>query len=326
VLDEDTGLYYYNARYYDPELGRFAQADSVVADASAPQSLNRYSHAANDPLNYVDPSGHAAGFVQPPEYGPPHRTLIFRDYGGLDNWSWGSYITTDFFSGWGTSYPGFSSFYAAFGSHGIAQQTLFFGIPIVGSRGGLSLDKLFNNLPPIIGVPLTSLSHIIGGLGTALQGIANGDSSIILSGIWQAGQGTLEMFGLDQAFGPKTGQHNLPVEIAEAEDSAAAAIDRSIWSANGFHGLHAMDAAVATSILGPIGPLAVAGAGIYNELFDFGSIAREWKDHGVLYWSWDTPGDLLANTAGSIIGLFLPTSLAGSVGANIGSAIPGPNH
>jgi RHS repeat-associated protein len=58
ILDEDTGLYYYGARYYDPELGRFTQADTVVPSAGDPQMLNRYSYAGNNPLKYVDPSGH----------------------------------------------------------------------------------------------------------------------------------------------------------------------------------------------------------------------------------------------------------------------------
>ncbi len=31
-FDEAIGLYYYNARYYDPALGRFAQADTIVPD------------------------------------------------------------------------------------------------------------------------------------------------------------------------------------------------------------------------------------------------------------------------------------------------------
>jgi RHS repeat-associated protein len=36
VLDEETGLYFYNARYYDPELGRFIPADTIVPSASDP--------------------------------------------------------------------------------------------------------------------------------------------------------------------------------------------------------------------------------------------------------------------------------------------------
>jgi len=59
---EDTtiGLYFYNARYYDAALGRFVQADTIVPSPGDPQSLNRYSYVLNSPLNYRDPSGHAA--------------------------------------------------------------------------------------------------------------------------------------------------------------------------------------------------------------------------------------------------------------------------
>ncbi len=52
------GLYDYNARYYDPALGRFLQADTIVPEAANPQSLNRYSYVYNNPLRYVDPTGH----------------------------------------------------------------------------------------------------------------------------------------------------------------------------------------------------------------------------------------------------------------------------
>jgi len=57
VLDAESGLYYYNARYYDPELGRFIQPDDVIQDLSNPQSYNRYSYCVNDPLRYTDPTG-----------------------------------------------------------------------------------------------------------------------------------------------------------------------------------------------------------------------------------------------------------------------------
>ena len=59
ILDAETGLYYYNARYYDPELGRFIQADTEISDLGNPQSYNRYSYVGNNPLKYTDPSGHS---------------------------------------------------------------------------------------------------------------------------------------------------------------------------------------------------------------------------------------------------------------------------
>jgi RHS repeat-associated protein len=48
----------YNARYYDPGLGRFVSADTVVPEAGNPQALNRFSYAMGNPLRYTDPTGH----------------------------------------------------------------------------------------------------------------------------------------------------------------------------------------------------------------------------------------------------------------------------
>jgi RHS repeat-associated protein len=58
VEDDTIGLYFYNARYYDAALGRFVQADTVVPGPTDPQAFNRYSYVRNNPLKYVDPSGH----------------------------------------------------------------------------------------------------------------------------------------------------------------------------------------------------------------------------------------------------------------------------
>ncbi|MDC7223335.1 MAG: SpvB/TcaC N-terminal domain-containing protein, partial [Spirochaetales bacterium] len=46
-----TGFMYYNARYYDPELGRFLQADTML------DGLNRYTYCGNNPVIYNDPTG-----------------------------------------------------------------------------------------------------------------------------------------------------------------------------------------------------------------------------------------------------------------------------
>ena len=57
-LDAESGLYNYDARLYDPMIGRFISADSIVPNPFNPQSLNRYSYVRNNPLIYIDPTGH----------------------------------------------------------------------------------------------------------------------------------------------------------------------------------------------------------------------------------------------------------------------------
>ncbi len=54
---DDVGLYYYGARYYDPEIGRFISPDTIVPKLKNPQALNRYSYVTNNPLKYTDPTG-----------------------------------------------------------------------------------------------------------------------------------------------------------------------------------------------------------------------------------------------------------------------------
>jgi RHS repeat-associated protein len=54
---DSTGLYYYNARYYDPEIGRFISPDYITIDFTHSQDLNRYSYVTNNPLKYTDSLG-----------------------------------------------------------------------------------------------------------------------------------------------------------------------------------------------------------------------------------------------------------------------------
>ena len=58
IHDESIGLYWYASRAYDPMVGRFAVPDTIVPGAGNPQALNRYSYVLNNPLRFVDPSGH----------------------------------------------------------------------------------------------------------------------------------------------------------------------------------------------------------------------------------------------------------------------------
>jgi len=59
-FDPETALYYYKARFYDPELGRFASEDPYLGDSLTPPSLHRYLYANANPLLYVDLTGYAA--------------------------------------------------------------------------------------------------------------------------------------------------------------------------------------------------------------------------------------------------------------------------
>ncbi|MEK3795064.1 restriction endonuclease fold toxin [Paenibacillus sp. FSL R7-0204] len=58
--DGETGLYYLRARYYDPYIGRFLSEDSYWGEDNNPLSLNLYTYANNDPIQYIDPTGHKA--------------------------------------------------------------------------------------------------------------------------------------------------------------------------------------------------------------------------------------------------------------------------
>ena len=58
VYDKETGDYYYNARYYSPDKGRFVTVDTYRGEFEEPLSLHLYSYCANDPINFIDPSGH----------------------------------------------------------------------------------------------------------------------------------------------------------------------------------------------------------------------------------------------------------------------------
>ena len=59
-LDDETGLYYAKARFYDPELGRFLTEDPVFGDLSDPPSLHWYTYGKVNPTVHVDPDGRIA--------------------------------------------------------------------------------------------------------------------------------------------------------------------------------------------------------------------------------------------------------------------------
>jgi len=60
IYDQSTGLYYLNARYYNPEDARFLIEDTYRGENDKPDTQHLYVYCANNPINHVDPSGHYA--------------------------------------------------------------------------------------------------------------------------------------------------------------------------------------------------------------------------------------------------------------------------
>jgi len=55
--DDETGFYYLQSRYYDPEIGRFINADAALGQIGNVQGSNMFAYAFNNPIMYDDPTG-----------------------------------------------------------------------------------------------------------------------------------------------------------------------------------------------------------------------------------------------------------------------------
>lgn len=85
-FDEETGLYYLNARYYDPQVGRFISPDSLsVLDTTRLQvnGLNLYMYCADNPIEKEDPSGRIALIIAAMVAGAVVGAAVGGLFGGL---------------------------------------------------------------------------------------------------------------------------------------------------------------------------------------------------------------------------------------------------
>jgi len=65
LYDQESGLFYFGARYYDPETGRFLSQDPVAGDALNPPSLHKYLYCYSNPMNNTDAWGELADGSDP---------------------------------------------------------------------------------------------------------------------------------------------------------------------------------------------------------------------------------------------------------------------
>lgn len=84
ILDEEQGVYYYGARYYLPEIGRFLSGDPKE------QFNSPYLYVGNNPLSMIDPTGEE-GFWS---------DLGQRIANGVDTWNWKTDAEMSMYRGW----------------------------------------------------------------------------------------------------------------------------------------------------------------------------------------------------------------------------------
>jgi len=167
-FDSETGLYYLQSRYYDPQTGRFISPDAYsYLEPETVNGLNLYSYCNNNPVMNVDPSGHLvlSSFL----IGLGIAALIGASAGAV-SYAAGVAITGILSGNWSWSWG------------------MFFGSIIGGTVTGI-LDFVTGGMASGLAAGINEfLSTSIGmGLENALGEANYSYDEIILSALWNAG-------------------------------------------------------------------------------------------------------------------------------------------
>jgi len=258
ALDDETGLMYYNARYYDPSLGRFITADTVVPSATDLESLNRYSYCRNNPVNMVDPSGHkwSWGKFWNSFVGAVFGAIITIATGGLGapaflagmlgGFSAGA-ITGGLNGGWQGALMGglMGGLLGGLGGAGISQWGPKFGYGMLAAGGAYSVatgngdslagglaggivgtgvgSYLFDNIGVSSGNPYDSKKWEIRGVGTTKPDADNIASHNQDSVFFMNSRGKASDFvraGMEKVFGPSRAERQLAGYMRNADGTA----------------------------------------------------------------------------------------------------------
>ena len=159
-FDVETGFYYLNSRYYNPQTARFLTPDSLsILDETKSQinGLNLYSYCRNDPVNYYGPSGYFPILLGMILIGAAVGALSYTasevvSYGltGEWSWSWGQFA--------GSLIGGAVG--GALMASGAGAFVVGFGSGFVSTATGMSLQNAFEgtnySADKILGLSLIS--------------------------------------------------------------------------------------------------------------------------------------------------------------------------
>ena len=198
-FDTETGLYWVQTRYYNPEWCRWISPDTLdYLDPETAHGLNLYAYCGNDPVNFVDPTGHLGVFLT-----VLFATLAGAIFGALkgvrkqiyngEQWNWDASswdfkeIGKEILLGAATGF--------AFGLGGVAGGIVkgsFQAITVAGKT--LSVAQ---SVGVLLGTALTG-NFVAGFAGYAIQNAGTSEKfnigSGILEGIGQAGKGLVAFF------------------------------------------------------------------------------------------------------------------------------------
>ena len=89
MYDNITQLYYLNSRYYDPETGRFVNADGLINNSQGPLGTNLYTYCLNNPVNMLDTDGLYSVYIDEQTVG--YELAYMGEMTQLQNIPWGAW-------------------------------------------------------------------------------------------------------------------------------------------------------------------------------------------------------------------------------------------
>ena len=89
MYDDKSSLINMNARWYDPNAGRFMTEDTYRGDLVNPLSQHQYAYVMNNPINYIDPTGHVPEWFNATTAGKQRHSKVWTtDYNSVVTETW----------------------------------------------------------------------------------------------------------------------------------------------------------------------------------------------------------------------------------------------
>ena len=172
-FDEETGQYYYRARYYDAGVGRFINQDPIGFEAGDP---NFYRYVNNSPANFTDPTGEIldALYKNDTLYNVANKADQFSaGFGDATSFGFTTWLRERVYGETATRNHSGGLFTAGQITGAVASTAVGFGAGANAARGGgwaIRAAKVYNAVGDITGI-VQSTNNLIKGCFTPLDAV-----------------------------------------------------------------------------------------------------------------------------------------------------------